>query len=340
MERYNSCYRISPMGKLPVKSSHFPTLLVTTFGCLFVLIPINFQLGWSNTQTLRLKDGHPYRAFTEVLSLADGSVSHEVYVFSKDEKATNPPILLLHELPGLSDETLKYAKTLSNDFTVYVPLLFGALGQESTLKGWAAYSFNGEWWRRDSLDGSRLIAHWLRYVVSQIAQRHTNQQIGIIGMCLTGALPLALLDNPHVHAIVVAQPSLPLLNWSADDRQSFDISPREWEAAQRRVKESGNVRVYGVRFEKDCIAKREKYLRLRTAFKKNFIDAEIEEEEYRFEKDNGETEIIADDAHSTLIREWGVDTKHPSENRRREVRLFLMNPFSFKRIPSLEAGSN
>jgi hypothetical protein len=70
-------------------------------------------------------------------------VKRKVYCIGSDR--SKPPVILLHELTGLSAKTLEYAESLSTDFTVYVPMLFGDLNQDSVLRGTIAFLFNGEW---------------------------------------------------------------------------------------------------------------------------------------------------------------------------------------------------
>ena len=71
-------------------------------------------LGWGAIDQFRcLPDGNPDKDLFksipdfEVRSNPDGSIQHKVFIF-KNEKTNNPPVLLLHELPGLSpkDSTL------------------------------------------------------------------------------------------------------------------------------------------------------------------------------------------------------------------------------------------
>ena len=270
---------------------------------------------------------HRYKR-VQTITLPEHSVSHDVYVFSDTETFSKPPVILLHELPGLNESTIKYAESLQDQFTVYVPLLFGSFGQDSWRKGWNAYTFNGEWWKMyKPKKGSRKITQWLHQVVDDIGNQHPQQNVGIIGMCLTGAMPLTLVDNEKVHAVVIAQPSLPLFRWIPWAKDSLDIPEDEWESAKQQFKDR-QVYAYGVRFEKDSIARREKHERLINELncetcKGAFIDAEISETEYQ-EAD------IPEDAHSTLTFHLGeTDQNHPAEKRRREIKQFLVDPSYF-----------
>lgn len=64
---------------------------------------------------------HAFSCFTH----AHGAFEHDVYVVGQP---ADPPVLVMHELPGLTDETLNFARRLqSAQFRVYLPHLFGRL---------------------------------------------------------------------------------------------------------------------------------------------------------------------------------------------------------------------
>ena len=248
-------------------------------------------------------------------------VTHSV--FCLDNATTEPPVLLLHELTGLSPGTLAYAEELSKDFAVYVPLLFGEKGNPSLLSGLVAY------WFRGSLDffpggewglptqGSAPIVNWLDGVTHAIGARHSQQRIGIIGNCVTGPLPLALLDYPQVGAVVVAQPALPMRFWyyTREDESSLGLSDQDLQAAQR-----SSAMIYGLRFQTDCISHPDKQQTLRETFGSRFINGEIPSNHYQVEG-------RPINAHSTLIGAWNKHDKvgQASRDARNQVRSFLVN---------------
>jgi dienelactone hydrolase len=257
---------------------------------------------------------------SESVVSAKGNIEHDVYFFPGPSKQA-PPILLLHELPGLSPNTLYFAEVLSKDFNVYVPLLFGSPNQERDgFLGLLAYFFNPEWSERSSLQGSMPITGWASAAVDRISIHHPGQPIGVIGMCLTGAMPLSLLDHQEIKAIVLAQPTLPIFGEDDD----LGISAQEWEVAKRRAT-AGDIHIYGVRFENDTIAKRAKHERLdRELGKKVFQDGEITAQEY-CHKDADGNYTDCPKAHSTLTYGWSPDfpPDHPMNVRRSEVRDFF-----------------
>ncbi|BFU90876.1 MAG: putative dienelactone hydrolase [Nitrospira sp.] len=247
-------------------------------------------------------------------------------MFCLNDGTDKPPVLLLHELTGLSPGTLAYAEELSKDFTVYVPLLFGEKGKFSLMKGLSAYWFRGSMeffpggeWGVPS-QGSAPIVNWLREVVQKIGERHAQQHIGIIGNCLTGPFPLALLDRPQVTAAVVAQPALPLRFWwyTDADHKSLGLSADDLQYARKSA-----AKIYGLRFKTDCMSNPAKQQTLRDEFGDRYTNGEIPASAYQV----GGKPVKA---HSTLIGSWREqgEAGQPSRDARERVREFLLKELS------------
>jgi dienelactone hydrolase len=268
------------------------------------------------------EEGTPSRNWVECFEqpLSHQGITHSV--FCLNDGTSKPPVLLLHEMTGLTPGALAYSEELSKDFTVYVPLLFGEKGKFSPASGLWTYWFRGlvtfspggEW--NVPAQGSTPIINWLRGVVQTIGDRHGAQSIGIIGNCMTGPIPLALLDHPRVTAVVVAQPALPMRFWwyTETDTESLGLSTDDLQIARQ-----SSARIYGLRFETDCMANRAKQQTLRREFGYRFRDGEIPASEYQ-------PEGKAINAHSTLIGSWKRDDQagQPSRDARARVRLFLL----------------
>jgi dienelactone hydrolase len=134
---------------------------------------------------------------------------YPVYVFpGKDGDA---PVLRLHELPGFLPQTRMLAERLAGEgFTVYVPLLFGSPGGGASETTRLFRVFLSPRWRAFRRGRTAPIADELNVIADRI-HAETGRDVGVIGMCLTGNLGVALLSrNEHVTAAVAAQPSLPL----------------------------------------------------------------------------------------------------------------------------------
>ncbi|MDF0650148.1 MAG: hypothetical protein P0121_01590 [Nitrospira sp.] len=272
------------------------------------------------------EEGAPAQNWIECF---DQPFSHEGIthsVFCLHDGTDKPPVLLLHELTGLSPGTLAYAEELSKDFTVYVPLLFGEKGKFSLMKGLSAYWFRGsleffpggEWGLPSQ--GSAPIVNWLRAVVQKLGKRHTQQSIGIIGNCLTGPILVALLDHPQVSAVVVAQPALPLRFWwySDADHKSLGLSADDLRYAKKNA-----AKIYGLRFETDCMSDPAKQDTLRDEFGDRYKNGEIPASSYQVEGKPVK-------AHSTLIGSWREqgEAGQPSRDAREKVRDFLLKELS------------
>jgi len=262
---------------------------------------------------------------------ANGKV-HPVYCLEKDANSKGakpkPPVLLLHELSGLTPQTFRYAAELSQDFTVYIPMLFGEKGKTSFLnwKGFSAYwSWFANEWSFPS-EGSALIVNWLREVVADIERKHKFLPMRIIGNCMTGGLPLALLSkadgtvNANIDAVVVAQPALPMRFWwhTKEDYESLDLSNNDLGKAKL-----SKAKILALRFETDQLSPSEKWKILSDIeFRDQFIPVKICERDYQ----SAGQEVRP---HSTLIGEYDAvqkEVRKLSENARETVRNFLLNP--------------
>ncbi len=266
---------------------------------------------WSHSPNTEKKKWEEWtECFKEPLVHED--VTHSVFCLVGS--GSKPPVLLLHEMNGLTSEAFHYAMELSKDFTVYVPMLFGDKGENSLGSGWWAYFIGSEW--TYSPESSPPIVEWLREVLWQIQARHESLSIRIIGNCMTGSLPLALLNNPYVKAVVVAQPALPLklFEWYTDnDFKSLGLSDKDWKLAK-----GSDAKVFAVRFETDWISHPDKTKTLQAL--KHLTESEICARDYQ-----PQGELVR--AHSTLIGER--DTFQPvrdlSRKKRDEVRNFLLH---------------
>ena len=257
---------------------------------------------------------------------------HPVYCLEEDlnskEADPKPPLLLLHELNGLTPQTFRYAMELSKDFTVYIPMLFGEKGKTSFLnwKGlWAYWDWFGNEWSVPSKGSAPIVAS-LRDVVSDIEQKHKTLPIRIIGNCMTGALPLALLSkadgtvNANIDAVVLAQPALPMRFWwwqTDEDYSSLGLSNDDLVAAQK-----SKAKILALRFETDRISPQTKLKALQCRFGDRLSVVELCARDY-----DPEGKQVR--PHSTLIGEYDAvqdGVRQQSKNAREAVRRFLLEP--------------
>ncbi len=202
-------------------------------------------------------------------------ITHTVYwKRAGNPGESSPAILLMHELPGMTESCLKFANRLvDNGFTVYLPLLFGKAGESDAIAAVVANSliytaqiciskeFNALKQRHSSP-----ITNWLRALCRQIYSHSSHQQfrgIGAIGMCLTGGFVLSLMIDETVMAPVASQPSLPF-GFTDAQKKALGISPDELAIAKERAKETG---LLALRFEEDRICPAERFDTLTREFK-------------------------------------------------------------------------
>ena len=189
------------------------------------------------------------------------------------ERGSGPAVILLHELPGMSPDDMQLARRIANQgFTVYLPLLFGEPGQNNPISGYFQSCAYGEFeCSRNSTSSPAL--KWLRTVRDQVINI-SGKPIGIIGMCLTGVFPLALLSD-GVEAAVLCQPTLPfsLLFGQPIGRQKKDIGldERDLEIAIR-----SSVSLLAMRYGSDKLSPPERMQALRGIFPERLAVIEIE----------------------------------------------------------------
>ncbi len=188
-------------------------------------------------------------------------ITHEVYWKKAfDPSNPSPAILLMHELPGMTESCLKFANRLvDNGFTVYLPLLFGKAGESSAIAAIVANSLintgriciGKEFYALKERQSSP-ITNWLRALCRQIYSQSEHQNfrgIGAMGMCLTGGFVLSLMIDEVVMAPVASQPSLPF-GFTDSQKKALGISPDDLAMAKERGKETG---LLALRFEEDQI---------------------------------------------------------------------------------------
>jgi len=127
-------------------------------------------------------------------------------------RGEGPPLILLHELPGLAERTFELGDYFVNEgFRVILPLLFGRAGDDNTLLGFAKVCIRQElrdlWQGRDTR-----IVHLIQELAQRESKAAINSGVGVVGMCSTGNMVLALLLNDHgirspITASMLAQPS-------------------------------------------------------------------------------------------------------------------------------------
>lgn len=186
-------------------------------------------------------DGWQIQTFTH-----DG-VTRDTY-----RRGTGPGVVLIHELPGMTPESIALGQELvDHGFTVIMPNLFGDPGRpmtagytvKSLVRGCVSREFSAFALRRTAP-----VTRWLAALASDLHASIGGPGVGAIGMCFTGGFALAMLVDESVIAPVLAQPAAPFPITPARSRD-LGLSPVDHRTVVDRV--NAGCPVLGLRFEDD-----------------------------------------------------------------------------------------
>jgi len=192
---------------------------------------------------------------------------------------------------------VQLAMDLGRHFEVYVPLLFGVAGQDDAAAG-TRQACHGILFHCsvDAHDEHPIMAP-LRTLVRDVCR---DGPCGIVGMCLTGTVPLGLLDaSPHVGSVVLAQPTLPIAPfWSS----ALDMSDDGINASLDRAA-ARDASILLTRYQDDHYSRRRAVDRLKRMIEAKaaatgtirFISLEI--------PGGGHSTLVRDDAHHAVDAE-------------------------------------
>lgn len=170
-------------------------------------------------------------------------------------KGAGPAVLIMHEVPGISVEVLRFARKVADaNFTVFMPHLFGVLGTRTNelnrVRELAKLCISREW-HVLAENRSSPIADWLRALGRHVHQEIGGRGVGAVGMCVTGNFALTLTLDPWVVAPVMAHPSFPL-PIGRRKAAALHVTPETLDNARRRIRDEG-LKVLGVRFTGDVL---------------------------------------------------------------------------------------
>lgn len=231
-------------------------------------------------------------------------------------KGGDLPVLLLHEISGIQPGTRSFANRLSKDgFTVYLPALMGSPEKPlSMTRGMWEAAFGNRWYACRYARTNPIVDD-IRPLCRAISQRHGGKRIVVIGMCLTGAFPVALLTEEAVQAGVCCQPTIPLLAVSERAKSDLGFTPNDLQAAIAEAR-AQKKRIMAIRFQHDPHSPPEKFATLRAGLGELFDDATIREEDFA-------PQPYPKAAHSTMTACY-VDTPgHPTRDRYEKMVAFL-----------------
>ncbi|MGK7934479.1 MAG: dienelactone hydrolase family protein [Xenococcaceae cyanobacterium] len=182
------------------------------------------------------------------------------------KKGSGAAVILMHELPGMIPECVDLARRLAENFTVYMPLLFGEPNKPFSIPKMLQYTAQiciSQEFYCFAQHKSSPITEWLKALCRQAKQECGGKGVGVIGMCLTGGFVLSLMADDSVIAPVASQPSLPFGITSAH-KAALGVSPAELDVAKTRA--NNGVPILALRFSDDKISPPNKFDTLRQEF--------------------------------------------------------------------------
>jgi len=175
------------------------------------------------------------------------SISHDVY-----SRGSGSPVVLIQELPGIGQETLRLAdKLVDAGHEVVMPHLFGPLGKTSIGGNLLRVMCMRKEFKLMATDASSPVSDWLRFLCREVRDSRGVSGVGVIGMCLTGNFAITLIGDDSVLAAVASQPAMPFFKQGA-----LHMSPQEIARSREALETQGPMRV--LRFEDDPLSTVEK----------------------------------------------------------------------------------
>lgn len=227
-------------------------------------------------------------------------MARDIYKIGTDDQ---PAVLILQELPGITEHTLRFALRLHADgYAVYLPLLFGDAGSAyEPLKNLARICIRREFVMM-ALNRPGPLTDWLRALSGHISSMSQGRPIGVIGMCYSGGFVLSLMMDPSIAAPVMSQPAKGMLlkRWKA----SLGVSDADIQASLARSQRD-NISILGLRFSNDIMCPPERFDTMEKLFGERFIRVDIDSSLFNAHR-------ISPLAHAVLTVDYNDTPEHPT----------------------------
>ncbi len=204
------------------------------------------------------------------------------YIRPVYRRGTGPAVIVIHEIPGLHDQVVRFAdRLIAAGMTVSMPSLFGTPGKPVTTAYALQQMFLNICIRREfhAWSGGRSspIVDWLRALARHAHAECGGPGVGALGMCFTGGFALAMMTEPAVVAPVLSQPSLPLKGAKTG---AIDVSDAEIACARTRF-ETEDLTLLGLRYKSDKFVPQARFDRYAREFGERFEAIELEDADAR-----------------------------------------------------------
>ncbi len=235
------------------------------------------------------------------------------YTHTVFQKGTGPGVIIMHELPGLTQQTIAFADRVhERGVTVVLPLLFGKPNQSPAPLRSAVHVCLSKEFHCFATRKSSPITTWLRSLSRHIHAQCGGPGVGAIGMCLTGGFVLSMMVDESLMAPVLSQPSLPF-GFTSGQRAALGVSPSDLRMARERARQG--VSLLGLRFTNDWMCPWQRFRTLREEFGERFEEVQICSPDREHH--------IPRAAHSVLTFSYVAEDGHPTHEAFERVMGFL-----------------
>lgn len=239
---------------------------------------------------------------------AHEGINHTVYT-----SGAGPGIVLIHELPGLTEACIRLARKLVDaSYRVYMPLLFGEAGKSAVLRNTKHVCISREF-KVFAANETSPIVNWLRAVCALAHRECGGPGVGAIGMCLTGNFVISLMADEHMLAPVSCQPSLPF-HMGGRRRSALAVDPEELEKAKLRARNGQKLLCF--RFSNDFMSPEARFKRLEREFGDAFDGT-------RIDSSRGNEHHIKPRSHAVLTKDFVDREGHPTRAALEKVLSFF-----------------
>ncbi len=173
--------------------------------------------------------------------------------FPTYRKGTGPGVIVIHEIPGLTDDVIGFGdEVVAAGYTVVMPQLFGKIGGPFALTN-VAKAMAGVCVRREftklATRETTPMAEWLRSLARELHAELGGPGVGALGMCFTGGFALAMMVDESVAAPVLCQPSVP---FPVGKTRAADLNLSPTDLARVKERAAAGCEVLGLRFTGDA----------------------------------------------------------------------------------------
>lgn len=168
-------------------------------------------------------------------------------------KGTGPGVVVIHEIPGVTENVIKFAdEVVAAGFTVVMPRLFGSepptpYTPPQLARSMAQVCVSKEFTKLATGETTP-IAGWLRSLARELHDELGGPGVGALGMCFTGGFALAMMVDTSVAAPVLCQPSVP---FPVGPSRAADLNLSPADLATVKERAAGGCAVMGLRFTGD-----------------------------------------------------------------------------------------